>query len=167
MQRWLSTILTLTITFDTTLEPIKNIDRLVCLWVSTTLEQLWCMMRHTSDYSMHLCQHITTRNVKQFLLTRILQCERLCLRSWLLHRMVYVLGIYHRTYWSTCVLITKKESENGEKTSVLLDFSSCMYQWRKGRIWKSLWCYVRKVSKLTWLDSIYLLKHKWSECATC
>ena len=52
-----------------------------------------------------------------------------------------------------------------EESSTLLDFSACMYQYEKKTEFEEAFDAMRgKVSKSTWLDSIYMLKHKWAEC---
>jgi zinc finger SWIM domain-containing protein 3 len=61
--------------------------------------------------------------------------------------------------------VKEEESENEEETSILLDFNSCMYQYEEKEEFEAAFDAMReKVSKSTWLESIYLLKHKWVEC---
>jgi len=58
-----------------------------------------------------------------------------------------------------------EESEDEEESSILSDFSSCMYQYEEKADFEEAFDAMRlKVSKSTWLDSIYMLKHKWAEC---
>ena len=58
-----------------------------------------------------------------------------------------------------------EESEDEEESSILLDFSSCMYQYEQKEDFEEAFNAMRlKVSKSTWLDIIYMLKHKWAEC---
>jgi hypothetical protein len=46
-----------------------------------------------------------------------------------------------------------------------LDFSSCMYQYEgKEEFEIAFDAMIEKARKLTWLDNIYLLKHKWAKC---
>ena len=47
----------------------------------------------------------------------------------------------------------------------MLDFSACMYQYEKKAEFEEAFDVMRgKVSKSTWLDNIYMLRHKWAEC---
>ena len=58
----------------------------------------------------------------------------------------------------------EKKEENGE-TSVLSDFSACMFEYEDIAEFEQKFKLMRqKVSKQTWLDSIYKLKEKWAEC---
>ncbi|XP_062185944.1 protein FAR1-RELATED SEQUENCE 5-like [Phragmites australis] len=51
-----------------------------------------------------------------------------------------------------------------EGSSILSDFSSCMYEYeQKPEFEEAFDAMRRKVSKTTWLDSIYMLKDKWAE----
>ena len=57
------------------------------------------------------------------------------------------------------------ESEDEEESTILADFSSCMYEYEQEVDFEEAFAAMRgKVSKSTWLDSIYILKHKWAEC---
>jgi hypothetical protein len=59
----------------------------------------------------------------------------------------------------------EEESETEEESSILLDFSACMYQYERKVEFEEAFDAMRgKVSKSTWLDSIYMLRHKWVEC---
>ena len=59
----------------------------------------------------------------------------------------------------------EEESEDEEESSILSDFSSCMYQYEEKADFEEAFDAMRlKVSKSSWLDSIYMLKHKWAEC---
>jgi hypothetical protein len=59
----------------------------------------------------------------------------------------------------------EEESETEEESSILLDFSACMYQYERKVEFEEAFDAMRgKVSKSTWLDSIYMLRHKWAEC---
>ena len=58
-----------------------------------------------------------------------------------------------------------KNEERNEDTSVLSDFSACMYEYEDMAAFEQKFDIMRaKVSKQTWLDSIYKLKEKWAEC---
>ena len=59
----------------------------------------------------------------------------------------------------------EEEPEDEEESSILSDFSSCMYQYEQKADFEEAFDAMRlKVSKSSWLDSIYMLKHKWAEC---
>jgi len=59
----------------------------------------------------------------------------------------------------------EEEPEDEEESSILSDFSSCMYQYEQKADFEEAFDGMRlKVSKSSWLDSIYMLKHKWAEC---
>ena len=59
----------------------------------------------------------------------------------------------------------EEEVEDEEESSILSDFSSCMYQYEQEAHFEEAFDDMRlKVSKSTWLDNIYMLKHKWAEC---
>jgi zinc finger SWIM domain-containing protein 3 len=61
----------------------------------------------------------------------------------------------------------KKEEENeeNEETSILTYFSACMFEYEDIAEFEQKFNLMRqKVSKQTWLDSIYKLKEKWAEC---
>jgi zinc finger SWIM domain-containing protein 3 len=59
----------------------------------------------------------------------------------------------------------EEESEDEEESNILADFSSCMYEYEQEADFEEAFDAMRgKVSKSTWLDSIYMLKHKWAEC---
>jgi hypothetical protein len=52
-----------------------------------------------------------------------------------------------------------------EHTSILLDFSTCMFEYEdKTEFDKKNNLVRQKVSKQTWLDSIYKFKKRWTEC---
>ncbi|EEE54990.1 hypothetical protein OsJ_02614 [Oryza sativa Japonica Group] len=58
-----------------------------------------------------------------------------------------------------------KNEESKEDTSVLSDFSACIYEYEDMAAFEQKFDIMRaKVSKQTWLDSIYKLKEKWAEC---
>ncbi|XP_062205227.1 protein FAR1-RELATED SEQUENCE 5-like [Phragmites australis] len=55
--------------------------------------------------------------------------------------------------------------EKNEESSVLSYFSACMYEYEDEAKFEEAFDMMRKkVSKQTWLDSIYKLKEKWVEC---
>ena len=59
----------------------------------------------------------------------------------------------------------EEEVEDEEESSILSYFSSCMYQYEQEAHFEEAFDDMRlKVSKSTWLDNIYMLKHKWAEC---
>jgi len=60
----------------------------------------------------------------------------------------------------------EEESEDEEESSILSDFSSCTYQYEQKADFEEAFDAMIlkvKVSKSTWLDSIYMLKHKLAE----
>ena len=59
----------------------------------------------------------------------------------------------------------EEKKEENEETSVLSDFSACMFEYEDIAEFEQKFKLMRqKVSKQTWLDSIYKLKEKWAEC---
>ncbi|XP_062201502.1 protein FAR1-RELATED SEQUENCE 5-like [Phragmites australis] len=55
--------------------------------------------------------------------------------------------------------------EKNEESSILSYFSACMYEYEDEAKFEEAFDMMRKkVSKQTWLDSIYKLKEKWAEC---
>jgi zinc finger SWIM domain-containing protein 3 len=59
----------------------------------------------------------------------------------------------------------KEKEEENEETSVLSDFSACMFEYEDIAEFEEKFNLMRqKVTKQTWLDSIYKLKEKWAEC---
>jgi len=59
----------------------------------------------------------------------------------------------------------EEKKEENEETSVLSDFSACMFEYEDITEFEQKFKLMRqKVSKQTWLDSIYKLKEKWAEC---
>jgi len=59
----------------------------------------------------------------------------------------------------------EEESEDEEESTILADFSSCMYEYEQEADFEEAFAAMRgKVRKSTWLDSIYMLKHMWAEC---
>ncbi|KAM0855244.1 hypothetical protein ACQ4PT_049944 [Festuca glaucescens] len=55
--------------------------------------------------------------------------------------------------------------EENEETSILSDFSACMFEYEDMAEFEQKFDLMRKkVSKQTWLDIIYKLKEKWAEC---
>jgi zinc finger SWIM domain-containing protein 3 len=59
----------------------------------------------------------------------------------------------------------KKNKEKDEDTNILADFSACMFEYEDREEFEQKfdlsW---QKMIKQTWLDSIYKLKEKWTEC---
>ncbi|XP_034600641.1 protein FAR1-RELATED SEQUENCE 5-like [Setaria viridis] len=56
-------------------------------------------------------------------------------------------------------------AEKNEDTSILSDFSACMFEYVDMAEFEHKFDIMRKkVSKQTWLDGIYKLKEKWAEC---
>jgi zinc finger SWIM domain-containing protein 3 len=65
---------------------------------------------------------------------------------------------------STTFLKQEVEGSNKEP-SILLDFSACMYEYEDEKTFEQAFNSMRtKVSKQTWLDSIYKVREKWVEC---
>jgi zinc finger SWIM domain-containing protein 3 len=59
----------------------------------------------------------------------------------------------------------EKTNEGNEETSILTDFSACMFEYEDMAEFEEMFDLMRKkVKKQTWLDSIYKLKEKWAEC---
>jgi zinc finger SWIM domain-containing protein 3 len=59
----------------------------------------------------------------------------------------------------------EKKMEENESLSILSDFSACMFEYKDIAEFEQKFNHMRqKVSKQTWLDSIYKLKEKWAEC---
>ena len=60
----------------------------------------------------------------------------------------------------------KAEAEENEKEpSILADFSACMYEYEDEATFQEAFNIMRtKASKQTWLDSIYKVREKWTEC---
>ena len=60
----------------------------------------------------------------------------------------------------------KQEVEGSNKEpSILSDFSACMYEYEDEETFEQALNSMRtKVSKQTWLDSIYKVREKWAEC---
>ncbi|XP_051184174.1 protein FAR1-RELATED SEQUENCE 5 isoform X3 [Lolium perenne] len=57
------------------------------------------------------------------------------------------------------------KTEENEETGILSDFSACMFEYEDMEEFEQKFDLMRKkVSKQTWLDSIYKLKEKWAEC---
>jgi hypothetical protein len=57
------------------------------------------------------------------------------------------------------------EENNQKEPSILADFSACMYEYEDEATFEHAFNVMRtKVSKQTWLDSIYNVKEKWAEC---
>jgi len=58
-----------------------------------------------------------------------------------------------------------KKKEKNEEPSILSDFSACMFEYEDIAEFEQKFNLMRrKVTKQTWLDSIYKLKEKWAEC---
>jgi hypothetical protein len=58
-----------------------------------------------------------------------------------------------------------KNDEENEDTSILSDFSACMFEYEDIAEFDKKFDLLRKmVRKQTWLDSIYKLKEKWAKC---
>nr|AAS58488.1 putative transposase [Triticum monococcum] len=58
-----------------------------------------------------------------------------------------------------------KKIEKNEEPSILSDFSACMFEYEDMIEFEQKFDLMReKVSKQTWLDSIYKVKEKWAEC---
>ena len=52
-----------------------------------------------------------------------------------------------------------------EETSILSDFSACMFEYEDEKTFEQAFNSIRaKSSKQSWLDSIYKMKEKWVEC---
>ena len=60
----------------------------------------------------------------------------------------------------------KAEAEENEKEpSILADFSACMYEYENEATFQEAFNIMRtKAGKQTWLDSIYKVREKWTEC---
>lgn len=60
----------------------------------------------------------------------------------------------------------KQEVEdNNKEPSILTDFSACMFEYEDEETFEQAFNESRtKVSKQTWLDSIYKVREKWAEC---
>jgi len=60
----------------------------------------------------------------------------------------------------------KQTTEDNEKeSSILADFSACMFEYEDEETFEQAFNAIRaKASKQSWLDSIYKVKEKWTEC---
>ncbi|XP_024311366.1 protein FAR1-RELATED SEQUENCE 5-like isoform X1 [Brachypodium distachyon] len=59
----------------------------------------------------------------------------------------------------------EKKREENEETIIMADFSACMFEYEDKAEFEQKFDLMRKkVSKQTWLDSIYKFKEKWAEC---
>ena len=58
-----------------------------------------------------------------------------------------------------------KKKEKNEEPSILSDFSACMFEYEDIAEFEQKFNLMRrKVTKQTWLDSIYKLQEKWAAC---
>jgi hypothetical protein len=51
-----------------------------------------------------------------------------------------------------------------EGSSILSDFSACMYEYEDQEIFEKEFDTTSKMQEQRWLDSIYKVKEKWAEC---
>ena len=59
----------------------------------------------------------------------------------------------------------KDDANDDEESSILADFSACMYEYDDKGTFEEAFDIMRgKVQKQTWFDSIYKVKEKWAEC---
>ena len=59
----------------------------------------------------------------------------------------------------------KQVEGSNKEPNILLDFSAYMYEYEDEEIFEQAFNSMRtKVSKQTWLDSIYKVREKWTEC---
>jgi transposase-like protein len=59
----------------------------------------------------------------------------------------------------------EEKSENNKDIDILSEFSACMYKYEDIAEFEQKFELMRKkVTKQSWLDSIYKLKEKWVEC---
>jgi zinc finger SWIM domain-containing protein 3 len=59
----------------------------------------------------------------------------------------------------------QEAEDSNNEPSILSDFSACMYEYEDEATFEHAFDIMRsKVSKQTWLDSIYKVREKWAEC---
>jgi len=59
----------------------------------------------------------------------------------------------------------RKNEDNKEEPSILIDFSACMYEYEDKETFQEAFNTMRtKASKQNWLDSIYKVREKWAAC---